>query len=54
MTWGGGGGIPLCKPYRYVFLCRFGLKTCIDFAHFGVESDMVFKGTTVVYECTPK
>ena len=50
----GGGGIPLCKPYRYVFLRHFGLKTCIDFVHFGVESGEVFKGTTVVYECTPK
>ena len=29
---------------------RFGLKTSIDFAHFGLESGMVFKGTTEVYE----
>ena len=28
----------------------FGLKMGIDFAHFGLESDMVFKGTTGVYE----
>ena len=28
----GGGGIPICKPDRYVFLCHSGLKTCIDFA----------------------
>ena len=40
---GGGGGIPLYKPYTYVppqrveFLRRFGLKTGIDFAHFGLE-----------------
>ena len=27
----------------------FGLKTGIDFAHFGLESDMVFEGTTGVY-----
>ena len=40
---GGGGGTPSYKPYRYVprqrvgFLRRFGLKTGIDFAHFGLE-----------------
>ena len=28
----------------------FGLKTGIDFAHFGLESGMVFEGTTGVYE----
>ena len=27
----------------------FGLKTGIDFAHFGLESGMVFAGTTRVY-----
>ena len=49
---GGGGGTPLCKPYRYVpshlvgFLRRFCLKTGIHFAHFGLESGMVFEGTT--------
>ena len=36
--------------YGLGFLCRFGLKTGIDFAHFGLESGMVFKGTTGVYE----
>ena len=46
------GGIPLYKLYRYVpphrvgFLRRFGLKTGIHFAHFGLESDMVFEGAT--------
>ena len=51
-----GGGTPLYKPYRYVplqrvgFLRRFGLKTGIDFAHFGLESGMVVEGTTGVYE----
>ena len=50
------GGTPLYKLYRYVpphwvgFLRRFGLKTGIDFAHFGLESGMVFEGTTGVYE----
>ena len=50
---GGGGGTPLYKPYRYVpphrvgFLRRFGLKTGIRFAHFGLESGMVFEGATV-------
>ena len=44
------------KPYRYVppqrvgFLRRFDLKMGTDFAHFGLESGMVFKGTTGVYE----
>ena len=48
---GGGGGTPLYKLYRYVppyrvgFLRRFGLKTSIHFAHFGLESGMVFEGT---------
>ena len=46
-----GEGTPLYKPYRYVpphrvgFLRRFGLKTGIDFAHFGLESGVVLKGT---------
>ena len=39
----------MCSPCRGVgFLRRFGLKTGIDFAHFGLESDMVFEGTTGV------
>ena len=52
----GGGGTPLSKPYRYVpphqvgFLGRFGLKTGLHFVHFGLESGMVFEGTTGVYE----
>ena len=28
----------------------FGLKTGIDFAHFGLESGMIFEGTTGVYQ----
>ena len=51
------GVTPLYKLYRYVpppqrvgLLCRFGLKTGIHFAHFGLESGMVFEGTTEVYE----
>ena len=53
---GGGGGTSLYKPYRYVpphrvgFWGLFGLKTGIHFAHFGLESGMVFEGTTGVYE----
>ena len=53
---GGGGATPLYKPYRYVpphrvgFMRRFGLKKDIHFAHFGLESGMVFGGTTGVYE----
>ena len=47
-----GGGTPL-YPYRYEpphrvgFLRRFGLKTGIHFAHFGLESGIVLEGTTV-------
>ena len=37
-------------PYRVGFLRRFGLKTGIHFAQFGLESGMVFEGTTGVYE----
>ena len=46
------GGTPLYKPYNYVlphwvgFLRRFGLKTGLHFDHFGLESGMVFEGTT--------
>ena len=53
---GGGGATLLYNPYRYVppqrvgFLRRFGLKTGIHFAHFGLESCMVFEGTTGVHE----
>ena len=44
-------GTSLHTPHRYVplqrvsFLRCFGLKTGTDFAHFGLESDMVFEGT---------
>ena len=50
------GGTPLYKlhrrvpPHRVGFLCRFGLKTGIHFAHFGLESGMVFEETTGLYE----
>ena len=50
------GGFPSYKLYRYVpphwvgFLCCFGLKTRIHFAHFGLESGMIFEGITGVYE----
>ena len=39
----------LCRyvpPHGVGVLCRFGLKTGIHFAHFGLESGMVFEGTT--------
>ena len=51
-----GGGTPLYKLYKYVpphqvgFLHGFGLKKGIHFADFGLESGMVFEGTTAVYE----
>ena len=51
----GTGGYSL-KSYRYVppqrvglFRC-FGLKTGIDFAHFGLESGMGIEGITGVLE----
>ena len=52
----GGGGTPLYKLYKYVpphqveYLRHFGLKKGIHFADFGLESGMVFEGTTGVYE----
>ena len=52
----GGGYTPLYELYRYVppyrvgFLRRFGLKMSTHFAHFGLESGMVFEGTTRVHE----
>ena len=36
-------------PHWVGFLRRFGLKTGIHFVHFGLESGMVFEGTTGVY-----
>ena len=44
-SWGGGGGGTVGS------LRRFGLKTGEDFAHFGVESGMVYEGDTVAYQC---
>ena len=38
----GRGGYSLYVPYRVGFLRRFGLKTGIQFTHFGLESGMVF------------
>ena len=46
-----GGGTPLYQVYRYVapqkvwFLSHFGLKTGIDFEHFGLKLGMVIGGT---------
>ena len=52
----GGGGVGVLPyisyiyryvpPHRVEFLRRFGLKTGIHFAHFGMESGVVFEGTT--------
>ena len=47
----GRGVLPyasMCHPKRV--LRGFGLKTGVYFAHFGLESGMVFEGTTGVYE----
>ena len=50
----GGEGTPLCMcppPFQKVwFDGLFGLKTGLDFAHFGLESGMVLKGTMETYE----
>ena len=49
------GGTPY-MPHGYVplqrewFLCRFGMKTGMEFAHFGLELGVVFEETTKVYE----
>ena len=49
-----GGVLPyisyIVPPRRVGFRRRFGLKTGIHFAHFGLESGIVFEGTTGVYE----
>ena len=57
---GGGGGVGVVLSYvtyigrvppPWVAFCPiFGLKTGIHFVHFGLESGMVFEGTTGVYE----
>ena len=53
----GGGGrslrtaLEVCAaPKSRGFLGRFGLKTGIHFAHFGLESGMFFERNTGVYE----
>ena len=54
----GGGVLPYIShtgyvlPHRVGFLRRSGLKTGIQFAHFGLESGIVFEGTKGVYERT--
>ena len=41
----------MCRPQRVWFLCPFGLKTGIDFEHFGLKLGMVIEGTfTKAYE----
>ena len=51
------GGTHLYKPYvnvppqRVGFLYRFGLKTGIDLAYFGLDSGMNYERTTIVYQC---
>ena len=41
-------------PQKVWFLGLFDLKTGKHFAYFGLESGMVFEGTTGVYERTVK
>ena len=49
-----GGELPyishigMCRPEGYIFVSRFGLKTGLHFAHFVLESGIVFDGTTGV------
>ena len=43
-------GYGFCQEPRLLFLRRFGLKTGIDCAHFGLESGMVFEGIKGVYQ----
>ena len=38
-------------PQRVGLLRRFSLKTGVDFAHFGLETGMVYEGITVVHQC---
>ena len=40
----------VCAAPKGVIFGPLGLKTGIDFAHFGLESDMVFEGTTGAHE----
>ena len=40
----------MCRPKGVGFLNRFGLKTGTDFTHFGLESSLVFKGTSGMCE----
>lgn len=49
---GSQGVIPYISqmPLRVGFALRFGLKTGIDFAHFGLESGVVLEDTTRVNE----
>ena len=35
------------QPHQVGFLRRFGLKTGMQFAHFGLESGIAFEGTEV-------
>ena len=48
--WSTTGDSPGVLPQRVKFLLRFGFKSGVDFAHFGLESGTVFEGTHGVYE----
>ena len=37
--------IGMCRPKRYGFLSRFGLKRGIDFEHFGLKLGIIIGGT---------
>ena len=55
-TFRGGGVLPyinhigMCRPRGWGFLHHFGLKTGKHFVCFGLESGMVFEGTSGVFE----
>ena len=47
---GEGGGTPLYKPHTVGMSPKGEGFYAVDFSHFGLESDIVFEGTTGVYE----
>ena len=46
----GRGGTPLYKPHTVGMSPKGEGFYAVDFSHFGLESDIVFEGTTGVYE----
>ena len=44
--------IQVCDAPKGMFWGLFGLKMGIHFAHFGLETGMVFESATGAYECS--